>query len=286
MDELGAGAFEHVDVDLGDWAEAAAFDEDCLFIERFGGLGDFASGGEEDRVGEAASHEVEIGYAVVDAFEGGSGEVDEIDFDAFGANVVDEGFDQFLDVVVKVEGSVDEVGAEDADGVLLLDVFGIPEASVQKDLVRRTAWAGLEANAHPAVGVVAAAVAFRLHGVGVGEEGAFVSDVVLEALFEEGVLVLEHFNDALDGYVASDFSVDGVAEGHVVGGHGLGDGSGGASSLEEVATGLLSCSDFSEGAVPQGIEIDGEGFAVGGEELAGFRMGVHIGGVWVRCMCV
>ncbi len=84
----------------------------------------------------------------------------------------------------------------------------------------------------------------------------------------------EHGLETFAGDVAWASAVDGVAHGHVVGGHGFGDGAGGAADFEEPRSGFLTGSDFGEGAVFGGIEVELEGFVAGGE---GGRAG-HDGG--------
>ena len=100
-------------------AEAAAFDEDGLLVEDLGGLKNFAAGAEHDGVGEAVAHEVERHEAVVHVSEGGAGEFQHVHLDTIEAQIIGEGGDELLKVVAVVEGGVNEVGADDADGLLL-----------------------------------------------------------------------------------------------------------------------------------------------------------------------
>jgi hypothetical protein len=132
---------------------------------------------------------------------------------------------------------------------------------------------GLEADAHPAVGVVVALVTLGGDGVGEHEKGGAVAPLGGEAFAQELVFVVEHEREALARHVAGRLAVDGVAEGHVVGGDGLGDGAGGAARLEEHARDLLAGADFREGAVLGIVEIDREGLAAGGEQVLLFAHG-------------
>ena len=68
-------------------------------------------------------------------------------------------------VVVEVERAVDQIHAHDAGGLLLLEIFVVQHADMDDDLGRHVAGTRLEADAHPAVAVVAMDVALRGHGV-------------------------------------------------------------------------------------------------------------------------
>ena len=87
--------------------------------------------------------------------------------------------------------------------------------------------------------------------------------VSLEALEVQLVLVVEHRLQARAADVALGLAVDGVAHRHVVGGHALGDGAGGAAHAEEPAHDLLAGADLGERAVAARVEVDLEGLGVG-----------------------
>ena len=73
--------------------------------------------------------------------------------------------------VAVVEGAVDEVHADDAERLLLQHGLLVPHADVQDDVVGRLLGMDLEADAHPAVGLVVALEALGRDGVGEDEEG-------------------------------------------------------------------------------------------------------------------
>ena len=79
--------------------------------------------------------------------------------------------------------------------------------------------------------------------------------------------MIEHEVEALAGDVTRGLAVDGIAEDHVVGGDGLGDGAGSAAGLEKDARDLLAGTDFGKRAVDGLVEIDRERLAVGGQEI-------------------
>ena len=91
-----------------------------------------------------------------------------------------------------IKRAVDQVDADDAERLLLKDVFFVPHAHVQDNFARWAAGLGLETDAHPAVSLVGAFEITRGNGVGEGEEcGAFAA-LRSEALVEQLILVIEH----------------------------------------------------------------------------------------------
>ena len=85
LQELGQGAVEHVDDDVGDRPEPAADDQDRAFVERLGRLDDLAVGREHGRVGEPAMDQLQAHQAIVDLGEGRAGELDQVDLDPLAA---------------------------------------------------------------------------------------------------------------------------------------------------------------------------------------------------------
>src|SRR5690606_3452861 len=68
-----------------------------------------------------------------------------------------------------------------------------------------------------------------------------------------------------EAHVAIRLAVDGVADLHVVGGGGLGDGARGGAGAEELAGHFLAGADLDDGAVLLFVEVDFEGFLFGGQ---------------------
>ena len=151
---------------MGDGAEAAALDEDGLFVEHLAGLEDRAVGAEHGRAAEAELDEFEGHEAVVHVAEFDAFEVDEVDLDAARRQLVEQALHELLRLVMEEEGTVEQVHADDAQGLLLEGGLGVLHADVDDDLARLVVRVGLEFDAHPAVAFVAALVAARDDRVG------------------------------------------------------------------------------------------------------------------------
>ena len=129
---------------------------------------------------------------------------------------------------------------------------------VHDDLARLVVRLGLELHAHPAVALVAAPVAAGHDRVGEREEAVVVTALVVEPLDVELELVVEHALEPPGGHVPVRLAVDGVADGHVVGGDRLRDGARGAAHPEEPAHDLLAGPDLGDRPVPARIEVDAQ----------------------------
>ncbi len=89
--------------------------------------------------------------------------------------------------------------------------------------------------------------------------------------------MIEHGFQALAADVTIGVAVNGVADRHVVGGNGFGDGAGRAADAEEPARHLLSRADLGEGAVLAGIQVDLERLLMRAENFSCFVVS-HSGG--------
>ncbi len=170
LEEARLGAVEDVLGRVGQRAEAAALDEHRLFIEQFVRADDLAVGREHGRVGKPLLDQLERHEPVVDVMEIRPGELDDVHLDALDRQAVEQRADELFRVLVQVERAVDEVDADDAQRLLLLDVFLIQHADVDDDLVRLGARVRLVADAQPAVALGGVVVALGGDGVGEGEE--------------------------------------------------------------------------------------------------------------------
>ena len=83
---------------------------------------------------------------------------------------------------------------------------------------------------------------------------------LLEDLLE---FLLEHGLEALAADVAFGFSIERIADAHVIGRDGFGNRAGRAADGEEPARHLLSAADLGESSVGGGIEIELQGFLPG-----------------------
>ena len=210
LDELRRGTVQHVDVHMGDRAEAAALDQDRLLVEDLRGLQDGAVGSEHHRVGQAELHQVKRHEAIVHLLEGGAAELQHVDLDAVRAQVVEKGLDQLLGVRPVVEGAVDDVDADDAQGLLLEHVLPVPHPHVQEDVARLRVGLGLEPDAHPAVGLVVALEVLGRDRVGEDEEGGVLAAGGREALDQQLVFMVEHEPEAFAGHVPGGLAIDGA----------------------------------------------------------------------------
>ena len=103
------------------------------------------------------------------------------------------------------------------------------------------------------------------HGVGEGEVLLRGMIFPCDALFDQPVLMVEHFVDARLAHVSAFgfFPINGVAEVLVVGRNGLGDGAGSPTCPEEVSDDFLTGTNFSERAVEVLVEVDAKGLLLG-----------------------
>lgn len=250
-----AGAFEEVIGENRQGTEAAAFHEEGFFVEDVGGLDGVAPAAEDGGLGESLRDELEAHDAIVHLNEFRAGELRHIDFDAGGGEVVEKRANESFRAVAEVEGAVDEIDADGAEGILLLDILRIQHADVDNDLAERGAWGGLEADAQPAVGFVVAAETAGGDGICEDKE-AFVGTAFGIETFEEQIhFMLQHALEAVAADVAGGRSVNGVAEGHVVGRHGFCNGACGSAHLEKPTGDFLARADFGEGPIDSQVQV-------------------------------
>src|SRR5262249_6517299 len=95
------------------------------------------------------------------------------------------------------------------------------------------------------------------------KESFLASKFSIQPFDEEIVFMAEHFLQPHAADVAVGRSVNGIAECHIIRGHGLGDCAGCTANTEESARYLLSSANFSEGAILRRIQIDVESLLVG-----------------------
>ena len=117
----------------------------------------------------------------------------------------------------------------------------------------------LEPHAHPSVAVVAAVERAGGGGVRKGKEPRSVAAHAIQSLVHEAIFVVEHLPDPLPRNVALRLAIDGVADGHVVGGNRLRHSAGRPAHSEKPAGHLLAGSDLGEVTVDRVIEVDGKG---------------------------
>lgn len=147
--------------------------------------------------------------------------MDKLDLDAPGAHFVNQGGEEVIDAIARIEGGVDEVHANGAEGVLLATRVLIPETKMEDDL----AWLGLgmvlKADADPRVPLPFTVMRGRRHRVGEGEEAGHRATFSLQSIDQESVLMVEHLLQPLTGNIALRVAVDRVADTHIIGGNTL-----------------------------------------------------------------
>jgi len=275
LQKLRAGGIEHVYIDVRDRPERPALHQDGLLIKNFRRLQHMAVGRIHHRVGQPMLDEVEADGAIFDVQKVRPVELDHVHLDARDAEVVRQRDKEILDIEVLDERTINQVNADDAQGVLLRDGRLVPHAHVDDDVAGRGVGFELEAHAHPAVAFAGAFVVGGRDGVGVNEKRAAVAAGFIEPFGQQLVFVVEHLLQALARDIAAGLAVDVVAELHVVGRHALGDGARRPASLEKLPRHLLPRADFGKGAVNFGVEIDGQGFLAGVQFRRLVRVFVH-----------
>ena len=190
--------------------------------------------------------------------------MDELDLHPADAHAFDEGGEEGVHAGPGVEGGVDEVDPDDAEGVLLAARVLVPQPQVQEHLAGRAERRLLKAQADPGMPLALAVVRGGRDRVGEGEEAGLRPALGGQTIDQQLVLVLQHLLQALARDVTLGMAVDGVADPHVVGRHALGDGARGTPGLEEMADDLLPRPDLGERAVGGTVEVDGQRLAFGG----------------------
>jgi hypothetical protein len=177
---------------VGGWAEASAFYEDGFFVEDFGWLKDLALGAKHGGTAESELDQFQADEAIVDGTELDAFEFNDIDLDSTHCEFVEEAFNELLRLVMKEEGAVEEIDANDSKSLLLEGGFGIQHANVDKDLAWFVARAGLKFHAHPSMAFVAAFETASNDGIGEGEEGGVVTSFVTQSFDVELQFAVEH----------------------------------------------------------------------------------------------
>ena len=162
---------------------------------------------------------------------------------------------------------VEQIHADNPQGLLLQGVLRVQHPHVQDDLAVLVARILLETDSHPAVTFVGAQVVAGGNGVGKGEEGGRVAPALLQAVEGQFVLVVEHRIQPRPEDIAIARAVDGVADGHVVSRNALGDRAGRAAHVKEPPHHLLPGANLGKSAIAALVEVDGQRFVVGAQNL-------------------
>src|SRR5439155_15028389 len=94
--KLRQGAFQHVEVDVGDRTKTAPLDQHGLVMQHVGRLQHLTVRPEHGGTAQSQLHELQRHDAVVDVAEFDSAELEHVDLDATCGEVVEQGLDEFL----------------------------------------------------------------------------------------------------------------------------------------------------------------------------------------------
>src|SRR6266850_2096785 len=170
--------------------------------------------------------------------------------------------------VMKEECSTDQIHAKYPQSFLLEIGARIVQVRVKRDLRRLLVRPGLETNADPTSTVLGTMEASRRHRIGECKETFTVAVLFAKLPRQLRELVIEHGVQPLAADVALGRAVDPIADGHVVGGDRLGDGSGGGAGLEKRAGHLLPAAYLGDGAVRSCIKVQCQRFLSRAESRA------------------
>src|SRR5262249_7231297 len=143
---------------------------------------------------------------------------------------------------------------------------------MNNDLARLSAGLGLKPHAQPAMRFITLLETARRDSICEDKKRFLGAEFSIQSFYQKIILMIEHCLEPQSANVAVARSVNGVAECHVIGRHGLGDCAGCSAHAKESARYLLSRANFREGAIPRRIQIDMEGLLVG----ADLHLRVHI----------
>ena len=238
--------------------EAAPLDQDGLLAQHLARLQHLAVRAEHGHPAQPELDQLERRQPVVHAAELDAAELHHVDLDAADGQLVEQGLDQPLRLVVVEERTVEQVDPDDAERLLLQVGLFVEHPHVHDDLAGLVVRLGLELHAHPAVALVAAPVTTRHDRVGEREEAVGVAALLVQPLHVEVKLMVQHVLQPPHGDVPLGLAVDRVADRHVIGRHGLGHGAGGTADPEEPAHHFLPGADFRDRPVPARVEVDTE----------------------------
>ena len=247
---------------VADGIEAAPHQHDGAFVQHVRRLGHLAVCQEQGGRRQTGFDELERKKAVVHHGEAVALKADDVYLHQAGIQIVHQGFNEFLQPVPFEKDGVQDVDAQDAQVLHLAVVVRVVQAHVDDQVGRFRLRLQLEAHAYPAVPRAVVPVAFHLHRIAEGEEAGVLAALGPQAVDELGEFVIQHAFQAFFRDVALDGAVQRVADGHVIGGDGLGHRAGGPGGTEEPVGRFLAGAYFRKGAVNGGGQIELEGFVL------------------------
>ncbi len=173
--ELIERLFQEVPRQQIDRTKTAALDENGTLVKDLGRLDDFTRRREHGRVGERVLDKPEAHQAVVDVGEGGSRELDHVDFDAIAGQVVQERGNEGLGFRMLINRAVKQVDPDEADRLPFAGGLDVVRGDVKDELRRLRPGHGLKADSQPAVAVRVSSAAVSGRGVRKSEKRGLVS---------------------------------------------------------------------------------------------------------------
>src|SRR3984893_8781078 len=129
-----------------------------------------ALGGEKYRLCESLTNQLDHQGTAIPTLECWPAKIHVVDLDSLRDDVLRQAFQKgFLDLQF-IERGIDEVDAQNTDGLLLEDIRRIAHIDVQQDVVGRTTGLQLEPETDPAMGVVGSGEVTRGDGINKAEE--------------------------------------------------------------------------------------------------------------------
>jgi len=120
-------------------------------------------------------------------------------------------------VLPMVKSTVDQIHVQSSDRLLLERIGGIEHPSVNDDIARVCPGCVLKTHPHPRMALIAAGMRKGRRSVGQCKKSRTIPSSLIEAIAEQAILVIEHFLHAFPRHIPQRFSIDRVADCHVVG---------------------------------------------------------------------
>src|SRR5262249_40431248 len=136
LNELCRSAIEHIDSHFGNGAKAAAFNDDTFLVKHVGRLDHLAVRKEHRRLRQPLLHQLKRHETIVDGPEWWPGELEHVDVEAVGGEIIKKRINQCIRSHVLVKGTMNKVDADDAQRFLLLNIFSVQQPHVDDDLRR------------------------------------------------------------------------------------------------------------------------------------------------------
>src|SRR5262249_29663667 len=130
--------------------------------------------------------------AVVDVAKFDSAELEHVDLDPPGGEIIEQRFHELLRDVAKEKRAIAKIHADDAEGFLLGRGFFVEHADVHHDLAGLIVDATLKLDSHPAMAFGRAAIAPRHDRVCEREKRSALTAIDAEPLHVEIKFAVEH----------------------------------------------------------------------------------------------